>query len=57
MNRIICERRVYKEQYNIHTHAYGQLILPIKGNLNIETNKKSLNLNNERIFFLPVSGN
>lgn len=55
MNSIICERRVYKEKYNIHTHSYGQLILPIKGNLKIETNKKSLNLNNEQIFFLPVN--
>ena len=53
MNSIICERRVYNDKNKVHTHTYGQLILPIKGNLNIETTKKSLSLGNEQIFFLP----
>lgn len=53
MNSIICERRVYNDKNKVHTHKYGQLILPIKGNLNIETMKKSLSLGNEHIFFLP----
>lgn len=52
MNNIICERRVYREQYDIHTHSYGQLILPIKGNLKIKTNEKSLILNKQQIFFI-----
>lgn len=53
MNSIICEGRVYSDKNKVHTHPYGQLILPIQGNLNIETTKKSLSLENEHIFFLP----
>ncbi|CEN78394.1 AraC family transcriptional regulator [[Clostridium] sordellii] len=53
MNSIICERRVYSDKNKIHAHSYGQLILPIKGNLNIETSEKSLSLGDEHIFFLP----
>ncbi|MBE6052770.1 MAG: helix-turn-helix transcriptional regulator [Clostridium sartagoforme] len=53
MNNIICERRIYEEKSNIHIHSYGQLIMPIKGNLNIKMEKKSLYLTNDKIFFLP----
>lgn len=40
MNNIICEKRVYGDKSKIHTHNYGQLILPMKGSLNIKTDKK-----------------
>lgn len=53
MNSIICERRIYNDKNKIHTHPYGQLILSIKGNLNIETINKKLSIGDERIFFLP----
>lgn len=53
MSQIICERRKYEESNNIHTHKYGQLILPISGNLNIETTHKKLNIDNNKIFLLP----
>lgn len=53
MNSIICERRVYGDKNKIHTHSYGQLILPIRGNLNIKTKNKDLSLGNDHIFFLP----
>lgn len=53
MNSIICERRIYNDNSKVHTHNYGQLILPINGNLNIETINKNLSIGNESIFFLP----
>ncbi len=53
MNNIICERRVYEENNKKHNHLYGQLILPINGNLNIETVNKKLSIGNDKIFFLP----
>lgn len=53
MNNIICERRVYKESNHLHTHSYGQLILPINGKLNIQTDNKKLSVGDEKIFLLP----
>lgn len=53
MDRIKCERRIYDYNLNIHTHAYGQLILPIHGMLYIETNCKEITLKDQHLFFLP----
>ena len=53
MNSIVCERRIYQDKNKVHTYPYGQLILPINGNINIETNQKCLSIGNESIFFLP----
>lgn len=53
MNSIICEKRIYTDKNKIHTHSYGQLILPINGKLNIETLNKNLSIGNDSIFFLP----
>ncbi|CUU49248.1 hypothetical protein BCD96_003437 [Clostridium beijerinckii] len=38
MDNIKCERRIYSFKSNTHAHEYGQLILPLKGALSIETN-------------------
>ena len=53
MNNIICEKRIYGDKSKIHTHNYGQLILPMKGSLNIKTDKKNFSIDNNNIFFLP----
>ena len=53
MNSIICERRIYTNQHSTHDHSYGQLILPLKGQLKIETNYKDLNIHQNNLFFLP----
>lgn len=53
MKNIICERRIYENHFNTHSHLYGQLILPIKGNLYIETDSRQLELDNKKVFFLP----
>lgn len=53
MENIICERRIYDSRFNTHSHLYGQLILPIKGNLYIETDYKKIELDHKLLFFLP----
>lgn len=53
MKNIICERRIYEDKLNIHSHLYGQLILPIKGSLFIETNYKKIEIDNSKLFFIP----
>jgi YesN/AraC family two-component response regulator len=53
LKNIICERRIYEDKLNIHSHLYGQLILPIKGSLFIETNYKKIEIDNNKLFFIP----
>lgn len=53
MSNIICEKRVYDDRFSTHSHLYGQLILPTKGSLYIETDSKKLELDKKKIFFLP----
>lgn len=53
MSNIICEKRTYEDRFNTHSHEYGQLILPLKGKLCIETDSINLELDKKKIFFLP----
>lgn len=53
LNVIYCERRIYKEKIITHSHSYGQLIIPIKGSLDIITAHKNFVLNYKYLFFLP----
>ena len=53
MSSIICEKRIYDDRFSTHSHLYGQLILPIKGKLYIETDCKKLEIDRKKIFFLP----
>lgn len=53
MDDIKCERRIYSFKSNTHAHEYGQLILPLKGALSIETDYKKLDLKDDSLFFLP----
>lgn len=53
MKNIICERRTYESKFNKHAHFYGQLILPIRGKLYIETSSKTSEVNDKQLFFLP----
>ncbi len=53
MDNIKCERRIYSFKSNTHAHEYGQLILPLKGDLSIETDYKKLDLKDDSLFFLP----
>lgn len=52
--KIVCEYRTYTETINTHQHAFVQLILPLHGVLNIETDHKDLKLNDSQLFLLPA---
>ena len=53
MNKITCERRVYNKVLSTHSHSFAQLILPLNGILDIETDRKKLMLGEDHLFFLP----
>ncbi|WP_391115892.1 helix-turn-helix transcriptional regulator [Psychrobacillus sp. L3] len=53
MNGIVAERRTYTSFNENHFHCYGQLILPIQGELCIQAESKELLLDPEIILFVP----
>lgn len=53
MDTIICERRTYKDMLVTHCHSYSQLLLPLNGILDIETNHRKFELNEKNLFFIP----
>lgn len=55
MKGIKCERRIYTNKVNTHSHDFAQLILPLRGKLHIKTDCKRLLLDDEYLFFLPPS--
>ncbi|MDQ7096855.1 AraC family transcriptional regulator [Desulfosporosinus sp. PR] len=50
---VICERRTYTDKCQTHSHPYGQLILPLQGNMSIKTNMFDFELDDKSLFFLP----
>ena len=52
MNSLIGERRTYSNIADTHEHHFAQLILPLQGQLRIETSLHQCLLN-EYLFFLP----
>lgn len=53
IDTVKCERRIYTNKYQTHSHPFGQLILPLQGNLKIKTNLSDLEIDDEHLFFLP----
>lgn len=51
--QLTCERRSYSAKPNLHDHVYGQLILPISGNLIIQADKEKLGDGQQAVIFLP----
>lgn len=50
---ILGERRTYSDIAHTHDHNFAQLILPLQGNLFLETSVYQFELDNSRLFFLP----
>lgn len=50
---IVGERRTYSNLAHTHDHSFAQLILPLQGNLFIETSLHQFELDDSRLFFLP----
>ena len=57
IKNIICEKRIYENKFDKHSHLYGQLIIPIKGKMYIETEYRQVELDDRRVFFLPPDCN
>lgn len=53
LRQIICEKRVYSRDLDTHDHSYGQLLFPLQGAMQIETNQQTLNLKEDHALFLP----
>lgn len=50
---LLCETRTYTDKAHTHGHTYGQLILPLEGNLHIMTKNYNIKLDNNHLFFVP----
>lgn len=50
---IICEKRTWEEKKLIHTHDFGHLLFPLKGELSIQTRNQVAVMNDRKLFFLP----
>lgn len=53
INRIVCERRIWKDVKLLHTHEFGQLIFPLKGILTLKTKNQFISMNSRTLFYLP----
>jgi|LGVE01.1.fsa_nt_gb AraC-like DNA-binding protein len=53
MSELLCEIREYSSKAKRHQHGYGQLILPVKGKLQLSTDNNDLVLDENHMFFLP----
>lgn len=45
MNHIICEKRIWTDIKQMHTHDFGHFIFPLKGVVAIETKHQSVTIN------------
>lgn len=52
MDKITCEIVKLPNKLNTHDHSYAQLVIPLEGQLYIETNKKEYLINNDYLGYL-----
>ncbi len=53
MEKIAAEKRTYSSTPDTHFHYYGQLILPLQGQLSIQTGVNDFQLNHETLLYIP----
>ncbi|GAE28390.1 transcriptional regulator [Halalkalibacter wakoensis JCM 9140] len=53
LSHVICEKRTYSKQYDTHDHAYGQLLFPLQGGMEIKLTERNIHLEEKYGFFLP----
>jgi AraC-like DNA-binding protein len=53
LETIVGECRTYSDRIDTHDHDYAQLLLPLDGNLFIQTVSQSVQLQRSHLFFLP----
>ncbi|WP_141430801.1 AraC family transcriptional regulator [Bacillus sp. 03113] len=50
--KIVCEKRIYSGEKNTHSHSYFQLLLPLKGAMQIETKDLRTELKSDHLFLI-----
>lgn len=53
MNRIIAERRSYGTNSSTHAHDFAQLIMPLSGQMSLETRSGNQSIDESSLFYLP----
>ncbi len=54
MMNLLCERRTYSSVPYSHVHPYAQLLVPIKGHLNIHINTHTTAMDEHTVLFVPA---
>lgn len=53
LRNTVCETRVYTEEVKTHEHAYGQLLFPLEGSMDLETPSEALTVRGEHCLYIP----
>ncbi|KKB35326.1 helix-turn-helix transcriptional regulator [Bacillus thermotolerans] len=53
VNDITCEKRTYSREFISHEHDFGQLLFPLQGSLDIQTERQEIKLDPDHCFYLP----
>jgi AraC-like DNA-binding protein len=52
-NDIVADRRIYTSALHTHSHHHAQLIIPLQGEMAIQTDAQNLRLDDRTLFFVP----
>ncbi|WP_243292060.1 AraC family transcriptional regulator [Bacillus sp. FJAT-47783] len=53
MEKVVCEKRSYSKKITTHDHEYGQFLFPLQGSLELNTDKRMVNLSEGHCLYLP----
>ncbi|AKF30782.1 MULTISPECIES: AraC family transcriptional regulator [Bacillus] len=53
LQHIICERRTYSHIFDSHAHTYCQMLFPLEGQLDLETERREIRLKPDQMLYIP----
>ncbi|AOC91327.1 helix-turn-helix domain-containing protein [Bacillus amyloliquefaciens] len=53
LQHLICERRTYSPIFDSHTHTYCQMLFPLEGQLDLETESCEIRLKPDQMLYIP----
>jgi AraC-like DNA-binding protein/quercetin dioxygenase-like cupin family protein len=53
VNQVTCEKKSYSKEFRSHHHEFGQILFPLQGSLDIQTNVQEVTLNPDHCLYLP----
>ncbi|QBG56385.1 AraC family transcriptional regulator [Bacillus amyloliquefaciens] len=53
LQHLICERRTYSHIFDSHTHTYCQMLFPLEGQLDLETEICEIRLKPDQMLYIP----